>query len=64
MGSAVRAGIRAGALRATLASYAQCPHYYRALMAGGVLLRPERPAVRRGDTTGTTGRRNAAGGAE
>ncbi len=27
-------------------------------------LRPERPAVRRGDTTGTTGRRNAAGGAE
>lgn len=25
-----------GALRATLASYAQCPRYYRALMAGGV----------------------------
>ncbi|HIG9579601.1 TPA: ProQ/FINO family protein [Escherichia coli] len=24
-----------GALRATLASYAQCPRYYRALMAGG-----------------------------
>lgn len=27
-------------------------------------LRPEMPAVRRGDTTGTTGRRNAAGCAE
>lgn len=27
-------------------------------------LRPERPAVRRGDTTGTAGGRNAAGGAE